>query len=110
MCVPIPSCHSGQSWFFPPTTWTLGIKLRLSGLVGIRCLYLLSDLVSPHTCLICSIGFFLTYELLKKEKNMHIYIYCHIHSLCMYIVQKRALYHLEVELQTVMSWHVGTRN
>lgn len=77
MCVPIPSCHSGQSWFFPPTTWTLGIKLRLSGLVGIRCLYLLSDLVSPHTCLICSIGFFLIYELLKKREK---YAYIHILS------------------------------
>lgn len=70
-------------------------------------LYLLSDLLSPHTCLICSIRFFLTNEWLKKNEKIFIYtyvyiiytyMYVHIHTLCMYIVQKRALDHLEVEL------------
>lgn len=72
--------------FSPPTTWALGIKLRLSGLVGVRCLYLLRDLASPYTCIVCSIGF-LTYEWLKKkEKNMHI--------MCVYVCVYNAHIHI----------------
>lgn len=105
--------------FSPPTTWALGIKLRLSGLVGVRCLYLLRDLASPHTCIVCSIGF-LTYEWLKKKREkyayhvcvcvciMPTYIYIHIHTLCVYNPEEGT--RSPGSGVIAVSWRVGTMN